>query len=90
MASKHSTKLASQLWCLETTKHLEMMPELAEEIADLIDLYADVLIWCSGSLDFGPGGKAEKGWKKICKPLLNTNLNIYDIKKLVDENIKEN
>ena len=64
MASKHSTKLASQLWCLETTKHLEMMPELAEEIADLIDLYADALIWCSGSLDFGPGGKAEKGWKK--------------------------
>ena len=41
MASKHSTKLASQLWCLETTKHLEMIPELAEEITDLIDLYID-------------------------------------------------
>ena len=30
----------------------------------------EALIWCSGSEDFGEGGKARKGWLKICKPLL--------------------
>jgi hypothetical protein len=31
----------------------------------------DALIWCSGSADFGPGGKAHKGWVKKCRPLLD-------------------
>ncbi len=30
----------------------------------------EALIWCSGSTDFGPGGKAETGWNKTCRPLL--------------------
>ncbi len=28
------------------------------------------LQWCSGSEDFGRGGKAEEGWKRIVVPLL--------------------
>jgi len=30
----------------------------------------EALIWCSGSEDFQVGGKARKGWLKLCKPLL--------------------
>lgn len=29
------------------------------------------LIWCGGSADFGPGGKARKGWLKLVVPLLD-------------------
>ena len=32
--------------------------------------FVDALIWCSGSEDFQVGGKARKGWEKICLPLL--------------------
>jgi len=32
--------------------------------------FIDALIWCSGSGDFQVGGKARKGWEKICLPLL--------------------
>ena len=32
----------------------------------------EALIWCSGSDDFAVGGKARKGWLKLCKPLLKT------------------
>ena len=32
--------------------------------------YQNALIWCSGSEDFQIGGKARKGWEKICIPLL--------------------
>jgi len=28
------------------------------------------LVWCSGSSDFAPGGIAEAGWNKVCRPLL--------------------
>jgi len=33
-------------------------------------MFIDALIWCSGSEDFQVGGKARKGWEKICLPLL--------------------
>ncbi len=50
-------------------------------VAEIIDLviynrqeerekYIEALIWCSGSEDFQIGGKARKGWEKICLPLL--------------------
>ena len=32
--------------------------------------FIDALIWCSGSEDFQIGGKARKGWEKICLPLI--------------------
>jgi hypothetical protein len=79
MASENSIHLAAQLWCLDTTKNIEMIPELAEEIANLIDIYKDALIWCSGSDDFGIDGKARKGWLKVCKPLIDNNFDICSI-----------
>lgn len=30
----------------------------------------DALVWCSGSNDFAPGGKAREGWMRLCAPLL--------------------
>lgn len=35
----------------------------------------EALIWCSGSQDFSPGGKAHEGWKKIV-PLLDKSKRI--------------
>ena len=37
--------------------------------------FIDALIWCSGSDDFQVGGKARKGWEKICLPLLKDEKN---------------
>jgi len=31
----------------------------------------EALIWCSGSDDFQEGGKARKGWIKLCAPLIH-------------------
>jgi len=44
----------------------EDVPILTTEL----DKYQDALMWCSGSEDFAPGGKAHMGWMKICKSLL--------------------
>ncbi len=68
---KKSIERAAQVWCTEKTKHKEMDVELAEEFANILDEYIDALIWCSGSADFGPGGQAEKGFNKICRPLIS-------------------
>jgi hypothetical protein len=37
---------------------------------EMIKALKEALIWCSGSNDFGPGGKAHEGWVKTCRPLL--------------------
>lgn len=39
-------------------------------IAEAVEPYVAALIWCSGSADFNEGGVAEKGWQKLCAPLL--------------------
>lgn len=36
----------------------------------LVNEYVEALQWCSGSADFAPGGKARRGWLKLCAPLL--------------------
>ena len=41
-----------------------------EGYQSLVDELREALIWCGGSADFGPGGKAEAGWNKVCRPLL--------------------
>ena len=43
---------------------------LIQEKAKNRQKFIDGLIWCSGSEDFQVGGKARKGWEKICLPLL--------------------
>ena len=68
--SDFSREIAARAWCTSKTEHITMIPELAEEFARIIENYREALIWCGGSADFGQGGKAEKGWKGICEPLL--------------------
>jgi hypothetical protein len=63
-------QMASSAWSSPRTKDIALDPNLAEEVARIIAMYRDALIWCSGSEDFGPGGKAEKGWNNICRPLI--------------------
>jgi len=63
-------EMAARAWCAPTTEKLTMIPELAEEFARILDAYIEALIWCGGSADFGEGGQAREGWKKICEPLL--------------------
>ncbi len=38
------------------------------------DALREALQWCSGSDDFGVGGKARVGWVKICAPLLGVEI----------------
>lgn len=41
------------------------------QLAEKMEKYEDALIWCSGSEDFQIGGKARKGWEKLCLPLID-------------------
>jgi len=68
--SKFAKQKAAQVWCKPSTEKITMIPELAEEIAKVIDEYCNALMWCSGSADFSEEGKARKGWLKICQPLI--------------------
>lgn len=69
-ASKLARQRAAQVWGTERTSRMVMDPILAEEFARILDQYIEALQWCSGCTDFGSGGKARKGWKKIVEPLL--------------------
>lgn len=62
---------SAQLWGQPNTSNIVMIPELAQEIAKLLDQYREALMWCSGSIDFAPEGKARQGWLKIVQPLLD-------------------
>lgn len=61
----------SQAWCTEKNKHKIMDPDLAEDLAEILDEYRDALIWCSRSVDFANGGQDEKGWNNLCQPLID-------------------
>jgi hypothetical protein len=51
----------------------------AKEIGDYLHGFLDELLldaehalwWCGGASDFGPGGQAEEGWKKVVQPVLH-------------------
>lgn len=49
---------------------LVALNEENERLQARIDKLEEALIWCSGSADFGVGGVAHEGWKKLCAPLL--------------------
>ena len=55
-------------------KWRERIEKIWKETTKKIENYREALIWCSGSEDFQVGGKARKGWKKICVSLLKDNL----------------
>jgi hypothetical protein len=48
---------------------------LIREAADEIDSLRDALLWCGGSSDFAPEGKAHAGWLKIVGPLFERQSN---------------
>jgi hypothetical protein len=49
----------------------------------LVEAAADALVWCSGSADFGPRGKARKGWLKGPRQLLDRLLALRESDKPV-------
>jgi len=71
MASEQALGMAARCWCDDRTKKTVMDPVLAEVVAEKLDQFLEALQWCGGSGDFAPEGKARKGWKKVCQPLLN-------------------
>lgn len=71
MATSAARQKAAQAWCKPETSAIEMDSRLAEAFAEIIDEYREALVWCSGSVDFGPDGKAREGYDKIVRPLLD-------------------
>ena len=71
MASEQALGIAARCWCDDRTKKTVMDSVLAEVIAEKIDQLLEALQWCGGSGAFAPKGKAQKGWKKLCQPLLD-------------------
>ena len=71
MPSEIARQKAAQAWCKPKTSNRIVDPYVAEAFAEIIDEYREALIWCSGSEDFGRGGKAREGWVKICQPLID-------------------
>jgi len=56
---------------IEVRKYVPLIRQLLiQEKTKNCQKFIDALIWCSGSDDFQVGGKARKGWEKICLPLL--------------------
>ena len=70
MLSSKAIAVAAQCWCDPRVSDREMDVELAKVFAEQIDKYIDALRWCSGSEDFGHGGKAHIGWNRIVTPLI--------------------
>lgn len=56
MTSELARQKAAQAWCKPETEKIEMIPELAEAFATIIDEYIKALKWYTGSTDFNPGG----------------------------------
>ncbi len=56
----------------------ELTNELARVKIELAKVKKDLcrakeaLVWCGGSSDFAPGGKAHAGWKKGVQAVLGT------------------
>ena len=48
---------------LSTGEEIEVLEALLRQVEE-------ALIWTSGSPDFGPGGQAEQGWNRLCRPLI--------------------
>ena len=70
--SELARQKAIQAWCKPETSNITIDPRLTKVFAEILDEYIEALIWCGGSVDFAPEGKAYKGWVKICTPLVST------------------
>ena len=75
---KENLEDITKKWLDQKAEHLSVLADLQNLIRYLLKFektknhqkFIDALIWCSGSDDFQVGGKARKGWEKICLPLL--------------------
>lgn len=61
----------------EAQKHLEISKDMLKlsvaqntALRELPGEALDAILWCSASQDFQPGGQAEYGWDKLCRPLI--------------------
>lgn len=71
--SIQAINISARVWTRGECTSREMDTVLAIEFARVIDEYREALIWCSGSDDFGPGGQAEEGFRKIRDRLIDGN-----------------
>lgn len=51
-------------------EYVASLVDTAKRQAALIERAADAIVWCSGSDDFAPEGKAREGWKRVVRPVL--------------------
>ena len=59
---------------LEETYGKYVLYDDIKHLPQLIEELREALMWCSGSADFGEGGKARVGWLKCCEPLLRDDI----------------
>ena len=69
---------------LRASKNITMWRDAYTAAEGDVQLFLEALIWCSGSADFGPGGKAQEGFDKLCRPLIDK----YAAKQEEDERAK--
>lgn len=87
---QHAVTVAAQCWCDPRLMNIEMDTRLGQIFAKKISEYIEALQWCSGSDDFGPGGKAYIGFEKICRPLMDHKINISKLSMIQYKNLREN
>ena len=47
-----------------------MVTSETQKLKQALGACQEALVWASGSADFGPGGKARKGWLKLARPAI--------------------
>ena len=52
----------------EALSELLLLREQKRRLVEDGELLDDCLVWCSGSADFGDGGKAREGWLRVVIP----------------------
>lgn len=48
-----------------------------KDLEDLLHDAISALAWCGGSHDFGPEGKAKRGWEVVVQPILDRYQNLF-------------
>lgn len=48
----------------------DVYADVALKVEAVVTEFQEALVWCSGSGDFAPEGKAHGGWTTVCAPLM--------------------
>ena len=67
---QQAVAIAAQCWSDAQTADIQMDTRLGLIFAQKIMQYIHALQWCSAASDFQPGGRAAKGFDKVCRPLM--------------------